>query len=119
MDPITSAAAGTTTGTTTQTPATSKAKEQQSQFLQLLVAQIKGQNPLDPMQGSEFVSQLAQFSSLEQLTHISGSMDSVQQLLSTQNQKDSTDKILQQLLGNQNDSTSGDTNSTNSTEEIN
>src|SRR5436190_18734568 len=95
MDPITSAAAGTTT-TTTQTPPTSKAKEQQSQFLQLLVAQIKGQNPLNPMEGSEFVTQLAQFSSLEQLTHMSGTMDSVQQLLSaqTQNQTNPSEDVI-------------------------
>lgn len=47
-----------------------KGKEQQSQFLQLLVAQLKGQNPLDPKDGAEFVSQLAQFSSLEELVNI-------------------------------------------------
>jgi flagellar basal-body rod modification protein FlgD len=113
MDPITSVATATTTPT--PPPAAQKAKEQQSQFLQLLVAQIKGQNPLNPMEGSEFVTQLAQFSSLEQLTHISGSMDSVEKLLSTQSQKDSTDKILQELLANRNDNAA---NSTNQTEEL-
>ncbi len=35
-------------------------------FLQLLVAQLKHQNPLDPADGTEFVAQLAQFSQLEQ-----------------------------------------------------
>lgn len=35
-------------------------------FLQLLVAQIKNQNPLDPADGVEFLSQLAQFTDLEQ-----------------------------------------------------
>ena len=35
-------------------------------FLQLLVAQIKNQNPLNPTDGTQFVSQLAQFSQLEQ-----------------------------------------------------
>ena len=47
-----------------------KAQQQKSQFLQLLVAQLKGQNPLDPKDGTEFVSQLAQFSSLEELINI-------------------------------------------------
>lgn len=115
MDPITSAATGATTGSSTQVQSKQTAKEQQSQFLQLLVAQIKGQNPLNPMEGSEFVSQLAQFSSLEQLTHISGAMDSVEKLLTAQSQKDTTDKILAQLLANRNDN---DTNSTNQTEEL-
>ena len=48
----------------------STAEQQQTQFLQLLVAQLKGQNPLDPKDGTEFVSQLAQFSSLEELINI-------------------------------------------------
>lgn len=39
-------------------------------FLKLLVAQIKNQNPLNPMDGVQFVSQLAQFSELEQIIQI-------------------------------------------------
>jgi flagellar basal-body rod modification protein FlgD len=35
-------------------------------FLTLLVAQIKNQNPLNPADGVEFLTQLAQFSQLEQ-----------------------------------------------------
>lgn len=35
-------------------------------FLQLLVAQLKHQNPLSPENGVEFVAQLAQFTQLEQ-----------------------------------------------------
>lgn len=36
-------------------------------FLQLLVAQIRNQDPLKPTDGTQFLSQLAQFSELEQL----------------------------------------------------
>ena len=39
-------------------------------FLQLLVAQIKNQDPLKPADGTQFLSQLAQFSELEQLMGI-------------------------------------------------
>ncbi|MCZ2079221.1 MAG: hypothetical protein HUU41_01835 [Bryobacteraceae bacterium] len=39
-------------------------------FLQLLVAQLKNQNPMSPADGIEFVSQLAQFTELEQLMTI-------------------------------------------------
>lgn len=89
MEPITSntptAAPAATTVAAAQTKANEKAQEQKNQFLQLLVAQLKGQNPLNPMEGSEFVAQLAQFSSLEELTQIRSGMDSVQQLLSAQN----------------------------------
>lgn len=36
----------------------------QDQFLQLLVAQMKSQNPLEPTTNQEFLGQLAQFSTL-------------------------------------------------------
>ena len=39
-------------------------------FLQLLVTQLRHQDPLQPQANGEFIAQLAQFSSLEQLTHI-------------------------------------------------
>jgi flagellar basal-body rod modification protein FlgD len=39
-------------------------------FLQLLVTQLEHQNPLKPQEDGEFIAQLAQFSSLEQLTEI-------------------------------------------------
>jgi len=40
------------------------------EFLKLLVAQLQNQNPLSPLEGQEFAAQLAQFSSVEQLTSI-------------------------------------------------
>jgi flagellar basal-body rod modification protein FlgD len=40
-------------------------------FLQLLVTQLQHQDPLDPQDNSQFLAQLAQFSSLESLQTIS------------------------------------------------
>ena len=40
------------------------------EFLQLFVTQLQHQNPLEPTEGAEFMSQLAQFSSLEQLVNL-------------------------------------------------
>ena len=42
----------------------------ESTFLQLLVAQIKNQNPLNPTDSIQFVGQLVQYSELEQLIGI-------------------------------------------------
>jgi flagellar basal-body rod modification protein FlgD len=40
------------------------------QFLELLIAQLKHQNPLQPLQDQEFIAQMTQFSSLEQLQNM-------------------------------------------------
>lgn len=45
-------------------------------FLKILMAQIQNQNPLDPMKDKEFISQMTQFSSLEQMTNMSQSFQS-------------------------------------------
>ncbi|NOY60331.1 MAG: hypothetical protein GXO75_15585 [Calditrichaeota bacterium] len=45
-------------------------------FLQLLVVQLKNQDPLSPMDNTAFVAQLAQFSSLEQLSNMNSSLQS-------------------------------------------
>ena len=63
--------------TSTSLSANNTAEEQQTQFLRLLVAQLQGQNPLDPKDGTEFVSQLAQFSSLEELINIRTLLENV------------------------------------------
>lgn len=47
-------------------------------FLKLLVAQLSNQDPTNPMEGREFAAQLAQFTSVEQLTNISGQMEAQQ-----------------------------------------
>ena len=44
-------------------------------FLQLLVAQMKYQDPLEPTSNTEYVAQYAQFSQVEQMQNMSQSMD--------------------------------------------
>ena len=50
-------------------------------FLRLLVTQLSHQDPLNPMKDTEFVAQLAQFSSLEQLILIREANEALVQLL--------------------------------------
>lgn len=46
-------------------------------FLQLLVAQMQYQDPLEPTDNTEYVSQLANFSSLEQMTNMSEALSNM------------------------------------------
>ncbi|PFG15273.1 flagellar hook assembly protein FlgD [Bacillus sp. es.036] len=43
-------------------------------FLKILVAQLSNQDPMQPMQDAEFIGQMAQFSSLEQMTNMNTSL---------------------------------------------
>lgn len=48
----------------------------QEEFLQLLVAQLGNQDPMNPMDGQQFAAQLAQFSSVERLLNIETALES-------------------------------------------
>ena len=50
-------------------------------FLQLLVTQMRYQDPLDPQDNSEYLSQLAQFSALEQMTNVSKGLADVSKIV--------------------------------------
>lgn len=77
QNPVTSATAmtnqaassSTSTATPPATDPTAKLANENT-FLQLLVAQIKNQDPTNPTDSVQFLSQLAQFSQLEQLIGI-------------------------------------------------
>jgi flagellar basal-body rod modification protein FlgD len=61
-----------TASTTANTTATTGGKNVigKDEFLKMLIAQLKNQDPLNPLDGTAFTAQLAQFSSLEQLQNI-------------------------------------------------
>jgi flagellar basal-body rod modification protein FlgD len=62
-----SAVASSTQSTTGQTSQSALGKDQ---FMKLLVAQLANQDPLNPLDDKEFIAQLAQFSSLEQMVEM-------------------------------------------------
>jgi flagellar basal-body rod modification protein FlgD len=53
----------------------------QDAFLKLLVTQLQHQDPSNPMDNSQFIAQLATFSSLEKLTAISTQVSAISQFL--------------------------------------
>jgi len=60
-------------------------------FLELLVAQLENQNPLDPADTDQFTDQLAQFSQLEQLINVNDKLD---EMVSDSDDTDSTTSAL-------------------------
>jgi len=72
IDAVASSAAAALTA-----PAAASKAVSQTEFLQLFVAQLQHQDPLSPLEPNELTAQLAQFSSLEQLTAINTRLDAL------------------------------------------
>ena len=86
---------------------TSKTQEEESsedtlgraQFLTLLVAQLENQDPLNPAEGTEFTSQLAQYSQLEQLMNLNDTMTGMTEAFQSSTESDGTSYIGKEVTG--------------------
>ena len=76
------AATGTTGTTATNTTSTKSTNSSSSlgkdDFLKLLVTQLQTQDPMNPMDDTQFISQMAQFTSLEQMKNMNTSVQMTQ-----------------------------------------
>jgi len=78
----------------TETPFVGSKELDKNAFMQLLITQISYQNPLEPIENTEFIAQLAQFSSLEQMQNIAQAMN-----LLTLSQTAATNSTMVNLIG--------------------
>ncbi len=68
---------------TTQAATGKNAAMGKDQFLKLFVAQLQHQDPMNPMQDSDFMGQMASFSTLEQVSNMAGENAKIAQSLTT------------------------------------
>ena len=70
----------------TQAPQSGKNSELgKDQFLKLFVAQLQHQDPMNPMQDSEFMGQMASFSTLEQVSNLAAANERIATSLQSTN----------------------------------
>lgn len=62
--------------TAARKPVTELGKDQ---FLQILVTQLRNQDPMQPMQDKDFIAQMAQFSALEQTVNMAAQLTALRQ----------------------------------------
>ncbi len=80
VDAVTSTTTTTTTQSTSNSAASqasAKASLDYDSFLQLLIAQMKNQDPTDPMDASEQIAQLATFSQVEQSIQMNSNLETL------------------------------------------
>ena len=85
--PLMSAKADTATspGSTPKKPTDPNDLASKDIFLQLLIAQIKNQDPTKPADSIQYITQLSQFTSTEQLVDIKATLKEINAQLKTQN----------------------------------
>ncbi|GAB6137651.1 flagellar hook capping FlgD N-terminal domain-containing protein [Halanaerobaculum tunisiense] len=73
MDSIQSSQA-TSSSTPSQQTSLQQSDLGKEEFLELLVSQLQNQNPMEPMKNKEFMGQMAQFNSLQQMQSLNNNM---------------------------------------------
>jgi flagellar basal-body rod modification protein FlgD len=70
-------------------------------FLKILITQLTTQDPSQPLQDKDFIAQMAQFSSLEQMTNMANSFGKVQSVISASQAVSTIGKSVEIQVGDQ------------------
>lgn len=73
-------------------------------FLKLLITQLSNQDPTSPMDNTQFISQMAQFSSLEQITNMNAEFAKMNSMLVSSNGVNTIGKTVDINVGDANTS---------------
>ena len=68
-------------------------------FLKLLITQLSNQDPTSPMEDTQFISQMAQFSSLEQMTNMNESFQRMTAMMNSSQAMGTIGKVVDLDLG--------------------
>lgn len=68
-------------------------------FLKLLMAQMTNQDPTSPMENTEFIAQMAQFTSLEQMTNMSNNFEKMAAMINSSEAQSMLGRTVQIDLG--------------------
>ncbi|MBQ2552897.1 MAG: flagellar hook assembly protein FlgD [Treponema sp.] len=68
-------------------------------FLKLLITQMQNQDPTDPMDNTEFIAQMAEFSTLEQMTNMNSNFEQLNQMLTSNQAIGTIGKVVDLDLG--------------------
>ncbi|WDE05172.1 flagellar hook capping protein [Thalassomonas viridans] len=98
MSAITNTGSGVNTASQGTNTTTNSAFGLKNEFLEMMVAQIQNQDPLNPLDGTEYVSQLAEFSMVEGIEYLRSGQTEQADLMYTQQVLQSTSLIGKDVL---------------------